>query len=76
MLNKLFSHECLRRAARTFLQTACGTLGAGLVAVVTNLIHNVENWKAILLSFLAAVLAGGISAAMNLPCMKDSSDDE
>lgn len=65
---KRISRECLRRAGRTFLQTACGVLTAGLVAAVTDTVQQIPGWKTGLLTLLASAVAAGIAAVMNFSC--------
>ncbi len=68
MLRNKIPQECLRRAWRTFLQTACGVLAAGLVAAVTDSVQQVPGWKTGLLTLLASSVAAGIAAVMNYSC--------
>lgn len=68
MLGKHLPRECMRRAGRTFLQTACGVLSAGLVAAVTEMVEQVPGWKTGLLVLVASAVAAGIAAVMNYAC--------
>lgn len=68
MLGIHIPKECLRRAGRTFLQTACGVLSAGLVAAVTEMVEQVPGWKTGLLVLLASAVSAGIAAVMNYAC--------
>ncbi len=65
---KRISDECLRRAGRTFLQTACGMLAAELTAAAGDFVKPEPEWKTGLLTLLAAAIAAGIAAVMNLHC--------
>lgn len=68
--------ECWRRAGRTFLQTACGVLSAGLVAAVTDMINRTPGWKLGLITLLASAVSGGIAAVMNRFEQQLEEDDE
>jgi len=68
-MRRLLSSECRKRVKRTFLQTACGVLGAGLVAAVTDFVQQVPGWKTGLLTLLASSIAAGIAAVMNPDAM-------
>ena len=68
-MRRLLSSECRKRVKRTFLQTACGVLGAGLVAAVTDFVQQVPGWKTGLLTLLASSIAAGIAAIMNPDAM-------
>ncbi|GEM_PF-3449854 len=58
--------DCLRRAFRTFLQSACGVLTALMAASLLRwLPADVTGWKAALLVLTASAVAAGIAAAMN-----------
>ncbi|MBQ8920594.1 MAG: hypothetical protein IJ060_00330 [Oscillospiraceae bacterium] len=73
-MRRLLSKECRRRVQRTFLQTACGVLGAGLVAAVTDFVQQVPGWKTGLLTLLASSIAAGIAAVMNPDAMCPEQD--
>lgn len=73
---KLKNKECWRRAGRTFLQTACGVLSAGLVAAVTDIINHAPGWKLGLITLLASAVSAGIAAVMNRFEQRQDSDDE
>ena len=66
MLCKQSQTECWRRARRTFLQTACGVIAAGLVAAVTDTVNQIPGWKAGLVTLLASAVSAGIAAVMNM----------
>ena len=62
---RINSKECWRRAGRTFLQTACGVLSAGLVAAVTDTINHAPGWKLGLITLFASAVSAGLAAVMN-----------
>lgn len=76
MLKKHIPQECLRRAGRTFLQTACGVISAGLVAAVTEMVEQVPGWKTGLLALFASAVAAGIAAVMNYACEEHTDDQD
>ena len=63
--NRFLSRECLRRAGRTFLQTACGVLW----------VQQIPGWKVGLLTLLASSVSAGIAAVMNLSCIAEPPED-
>ena len=74
--NRFLSRECLRRAGRTFLQTACGILCAGMTAALTDWVQQIPGWKVGLLTLLASSVSAGIAAVMNLSCIAESPEDD
>ncbi len=54
-----------RRAARTFLQSACGMLAAVLLYALSGTMPQIPNWQLILLILTAASAAAGIARLMN-----------
>lgn len=75
VLKKHIPRECLHRAGRTFLQTACGVISAGLVAAVTEMVEQVPGWKTGLLVLFASAVSAGIAAVMNYAC-EESADSQ
>lgn len=64
-LKALYNKEPVKRAVRTFLQTACSTFAVNLTAI--NFIDtDAKALKAALASLIAASLAAGAAAVMNL----------
>ena len=74
--NRFLSRECLRRAGRTFLQTACGILCAGMTAALTDWVQQIPGWKVGLLTLLASSVSAGIAAVMNLSCITEPPEEE
>lgn len=54
-----------RRAARTFLQSACGMLAAVLLYALIGLLPQFPNWQLVLLILTASAAAAGIARMMN-----------
>ncbi|MCQ2407783.1 MAG: hypothetical protein MJ065_04560 [Oscillospiraceae bacterium] len=73
---RFLSHECLRRAGRTFLQTACGVLFADMTAALTDWVQQIPGWKVGLMTLLASSVSAGIAAVMNLSCIAAPPEDE
>lgn len=65
MTHQTKRHECILRASRTFLQTACGVLTAVMTAAVTETVPQIEAWKTVLLTLLASGTAAAAAAVMN-----------
>ena len=57
--------ECIRRAARTLLQTVTGILTACVIAAATGMIGTVTGWRIALLTVIAAAVSALIAAIMN-----------
>lgn len=66
-LNICFTKECLRKALRTFLQTAIGYILTNVSLYFTGIDFNDENLlKNALVGLLISALSAGASAVMNL----------
>lgn len=64
-LKELYSKEPVKRAVRTFVQTACSAFAVNFAALsFTDM--DAKALKAALASVAAASIASGIAAAMNL----------
>ena len=64
-LKALYNKEPVKRAVRTFVQTACSTFAVNLAAV--NIIDtDAKTLKAAITSLIAASIAAGVAAVMNL----------
>lgn len=66
--------ETLKRAARTFLQAAAGYIAANLVISVTGAGSDGNALKNALVTLVAAALAAGLAAVMNLPRKNNDKD--
>lgn len=53
------------RAARTFLQTACGMLGTILIFALTGLLPELPDWQTALLILMSSSAAALIARIMN-----------
>lgn len=62
---KCNGRECLRRALRTFVQSALGYIAVDLVSVVQN--NTGDALASALRGLLVSAAAAGIAAIMNLP---------
>ena len=58
-------HTCLHRAARTFLQSACGMLTVILLAAAADWLPALSSGMAALFVLTSSAIAAGISALMN-----------
>lgn len=70
-MKDLFNREPVKRALRTFMQTAAGYIAANIAVAVTDM----ENSNAIKALFAAAV-AAGIAAVMNMENIDDDLNDD
>jgi 1,4-dihydroxy-2-naphthoate octaprenyltransferase len=70
-MKDLFNREPVKRALRTFMQTAAGYIAANIAVAVTDM----ENNNAIKALFAAAV-AAGIAAVMNMENIDDQNNDQ
>ena len=62
-----FTKNCLKRALRTFLQTALGYILANLALFLTGTdFANAEMWKSAVCGLLVSSVSAGLSAVMNL----------
>ena len=53
--------EWVKRAARTFVQTAVGTFSTGIAAG-----FELSNWKTYVITLAASAISAGIAAIMNM----------
>lgn len=67
-----FTKNCLKRALRTFLQTALGYILANLALFLTGTdFANAEMWKSAVCGLLVSSVSAGLSAVMNLEKRKN-----
>ena len=64
-MKRYLQTEAVRRAWRTFWQTALGVLSAELVVVVTDVVQQVPGWETGLITLVASSIAAGLAAVMN-----------
>lgn len=57
----MFKKEWVKRAVRTFLQTAIGTFATGIAAG-----FEINNWKTYVITLSASAISAGIAAVMNM----------
>ena len=67
-----FTKNTLKRAGRTFIQTAISYVAVNLVAI--DFTTSKEAIKSALIGLLVSAIAAGISAAMNLEKNNESED--
>ncbi len=53
--------EWVKRAARTFIQTAVGTFATGIAAG-----FELSNWKTYVITLAASAISAGMAAVMNM----------
>lgn len=71
-----FTKNCLKRALRTFLQTALGYILANLALFLTGTdFANAEMWKSAVCGLLVSSVSAGLSAVMNLEKKEDHQKD-
>ena len=72
-----FTKNCLKRALRTFLQTALGYILANLALFLTGTdFANAEMWKSAVCGLLVSSVSAGLSAVMNLEKKEERADHE
>ena len=64
---KCTGKECLKRAARTFVQSALGYAAVNLVTVVQTNATGGEALSTALRGLIVSAIAAGLAAIMNLP---------
>ena len=64
-MRRLHPVSPLRRAIRTFLQSACGMLGAVLVFACAGALPQMPDWQLALLILSASAAAAGLARLMN-----------
>lgn len=67
--------EMLKRAARTFLQTAVGYIATNFVCISSG-ITEIDKMPAVLIGVAISAVAAGLSALMNMPANTLSSVDD
>ena len=66
-LKKYFTKECLRRTARTFVQTACGYVVTNIATVCAGIdFTDVDTLTNVLVGLGISAVSAGIAAIMNL----------
>ncbi|MGN1051007.1 MAG: hypothetical protein ACI4QE_01765 [Acutalibacteraceae bacterium] len=64
-LSEQFSKNCVRRALRTFLQTALAYIVTNVTCTLSG-ITDISQAKTIIIGVIISAIAAGISAVMNL----------
>lgn len=65
----MFKKEWVKRAIRTFLQTAIGTFATGIAAG-----FEINNWKTYVITLGASAISAGIAAVMNMKGVSENGD--
>lgn len=70
-----FTKNCLKRALRTFLQTALGYIAANLTLFLAGTdFADKEMWKSAVCGLLVSSVSAGLSAVMNLEKKEEAPD--
>lgn len=67
--------EMLKRAARTFFQTAVGYIATNLVCISSG-ITEIDKLPAVIIGVAISAVAAGLSALMNMPLNYSSSPND
>ena len=65
----MFKKEQVKRAVRTFLQTAIGTSATGIAAG-----FEINNWKTYVITLGASAISAGVAAVMNMKGVSENGD--
>ena len=67
--------ETLKRSVRTFVQAAAGYIAANLVMCASGIGADGKTLESAVLTLVAAAVAAGLAAVMNLPKQKKEAGD-